>query len=141
MGATGAPTLLQWNPPNAANSGAGSYISATTGPTSMPGAPNKYQYGSSGVYSITRNSAGKYTIALQDSYTRLVGANAMIVVTVGGATEVTPNMVVVNTTNVTSGTAPQIVVQFQSGSGGAADLTSGDQVLLEFQLQNSAAFG
>lgn len=71
FGTSGAPTLLQWNPSNAA--GAGSYSAApTSASTTGTGSP----FGARGISSIVRNSAGNFTVTLQGQFQRLLQAQA-----------------------------------------------------------------
>lgn len=130
VGGSGAVTLQKWTQPN--GSVAGAYSAAPT-----PG--TGYAKGFKGISAITRNSAGNWTLALQDTYIRLLSAHVNFVFTTSGPTA--PIWSVISaTTNVASATAPQVSFLFQAAAGGAAtDPASGEQILIRLLLANSAA--
>ncbi len=121
----GACTLRAWNPKTRAYSDA----PTTTG-------SNRYQTGEEGVYSISRTSAGLYNILLQDTYNRLLKAEATIFNATGLPVPVV--MGVLDSTDVAT-LATGINVQFSSATGSnAADPADGDTVIFEFTLQNGS---
>jgi hypothetical protein len=121
----GAVTLQKWNPATRTYTSA-----ATTGAGS-------YAVGAQGIKTVTRTGTGAWTVVLQDSYQRLLGVRfsttaASGVATVGGAA-------VDATTDVTSNSAPTILLVIYSTPGTPADPASGDKIDLRFTLQNSAS--
>lgn len=91
---------------------------------------------SKGVTSITRNSAGRYTIVFQDTYVGLLGLTATIV-----ESAATPTVLAVATVSETVATAAtkNVVIQCADAAGAAVDPASGSTMLLQFQLSNSNA--
>jgi hypothetical protein len=124
VAAAGAVTLKKWNPATRTYSAA---------PTSGVGS---YSVGSQGIKTVARTGTGLWTVTLQDSYQRLLGAfftcsnstGAMTVVTMGVDTD----------GDVTSNTAPTVMLVFSSSASTAADPASGDEIDLHLILQNSA---
>jgi len=85
-----------------------------------------------GVTSITRNSAGKYTIVLQDNYYAfLMASGACLTAGIPAA----PTFSVFSEA-VASGS---LVVQFSDAAGAAADPGNGEVVVLQITLSNSGA--
>lgn len=130
VGATGAPTLLAWG--QSQSYSAPSYSTASGQ--------------AKGVKSITRNSAGKYTIVFQDNFLRVLGASPTFI-TDSGSTAAAPIMNVMSTTaasnaitngGLQSGNA-SVVVQFCSSAGSASDPAQYEQIILNFTLQFSSA--
>lgn len=104
------------------------------------GAPTLSVAASKGIISITRNSTGNYTVlfgtktGMVDSYNSLLMVNKAVV---SSAAQAAPEMRV-SANNVSSTTAPGVILQFSSG-GTATDPGSGEVILLEFDLKNSSA--
>lgn len=96
------------------------------------GAPTLDAAQSRGIASVTRNSAGNYTIALQDNYNRLLIVKHVFVESTAPAA---PGMFVSND-SVVSATAPALTVVFNA-AGTATDPATGDQVRLQISLKNS----
>jgi hypothetical protein len=95
------------------------------------GAPTINVAKSLGVTSITRNSAGNYTIALQDKYVRLLNVDATFVKAgVAAAQDVN-----VYTDSVSSGS---LVIQC-SAAGVATDPSNGETMKLCISVSNSTA--
>lgn len=98
------------------------------------GAPTLDAANSKGIASMVRNSAGNYTITLQDTYNRLLGAH--IVLIVGSGTPAAPLSFIVSEAVATT---KAIVVQFTAVDGTTAtDPASGEQVRISLQLKNSS---
>lgn len=124
VGAAGAVTLQKWNPATRAFSAA---------PTTGVG---PYSVGAEGIKTVTRTGAGAWTIVLQDSYQRLLGACLEASIAASGTLTVI-GAGVDSTSDVTSNTAPTIKVLLNSATATAADPASGDVIILRFTLQNS----
>lgn len=76
---TPVPTLQKWNYPTfGTGANARTYTSVAAPGTLPTGAayPLQFQYGAEGVFSVTRTAIGKYTLALQDDYQRLMYVDA-----------------------------------------------------------------
>jgi hypothetical protein len=97
---------------------------------------------SKGIASITRNSAGNYTIifgipagalqaAMTDNYYFLLGADANFLDTAAPAA---PNFRITNDNS----SAGNLIVQFSNSAGTATDPGTGEAVLLNFTLSNSS---
>ena len=94
--------------------------------------------GSKGIASIVRNSAGKYTITLTDSYAKLLWATAGIL----DATNSDPTTVGVLckvASETVSTSTPTVVIQFFDAATPftAADPRNGAVVLFKAELRNS----
>lgn len=100
------------------------------------GAPTLVTANSKGIKSVVRNSAGNYTITLQDTYFKFLGVDLTPVVPTG--TPAAPVQFMVSQA-VTSQTAPTIVLQYLNGTT-ATDPASGESVFLTIALGNSSAF-
>lgn len=89
-----------------------------------------------GIKSVTRNSAGNYSIALQDNYAALIDAEAKFIVS--GAAPAAP-VVVVDTDSSSSASAPLVKIVCYSGAT-ATDPASGEKILLKLCLRDSSIF-
>lgn len=98
------------------------------------GAPTLVAGQNRGIASIVRNSAGNYTITLQDSYQRLL----MIEQRALNATPPAAPAMFVVSENVANLPAPTIVIQMNA-AGVATDPASGEIMLLEINVKNSSA--
>lgn len=100
------------------------------------GAPTNVPLKSKGIASVTRLSAGRYQIVLQDTYVGLLMFSATIQST---ATPAAPCYRVVShaVSNVAS---KNIIVQFSLADGTATDPGNGERILFAVDLQNSTAF-
>jgi hypothetical protein len=96
------------------------------------GAPTLNAPYSKGIKSVTRASAGKYTITLQDPYVSLMMCSDMVVFAAGSP--VAASMVV---RSFDTTVAKTVVVEFLDATFTAADLPSGSTVLLKFELKDS----
>jgi hypothetical protein len=87
---------------------------------------------------VVRDSAGKYTITLQDSYPSLLGAT----VTVLDDTNSDPATVAIHgriLSEAVSSSTPTVVIQGVAGDdGAAADFAEGAKVLVHVTLKNSS---
>lgn len=110
------------------------FCDVTVGAT---GAPTKVVANSKGISTVVRNSAGKYTITLQDSYYKFLGCEVSIIGTGGAAAA--PTFFVVSQA-VTNATTPTVVVQFQDSAGTATDPASGEEFILHIVVGNSSAY-
>lgn len=115
---SGAVTFQAWNPATRAYATAGSS-------------------GYGGIKSVARTATGAWTVTLQDSYQRLLGASFICSNSTGAATVVA--MAVDSDCNVNSNTAPTVFLVFSSATATAADPASGDKIDLTLVLQNSSA--
>lgn len=86
-----------------------------------------------GVVSITRISAGKYTIVLKDNFRKLAQVDSRIV---NATAPAAPAMYVV-TDNTAAATNPSITIQLNS-AGTATDPASGEVLLLSIILVNAS---
>lgn len=98
------------------------------------GAPTISTTDAKGIASIARNSAGKYTILLQDSYAALMSASAIVL----NATASAAPMVQLISEQVSNSTTPQVVVQFLDPAGAAADPDSGATIMVHLMLRNAS---
>lgn len=104
------------------------------------GAPTLNTAASKGIISVTRNSAGNYTVlfgtkvGMPDVYNSLLMVNK---VAISSGAAAAPEMRV-SVNNVSSTTVPGITIVF-SNAGTATDPASGESVLLEIDLKNSSA--
>lgn len=96
------------------------------------GAPTIVSQENKGIASIARNSAGKYTITLQDNYYALLMAQGMCLT---AGIPAAPTFSVFSEA-VASGS---IVVQFSDAAGAAADPGNGELVYIQLSLSNSGA--
>lgn len=94
-----------------------------------------------GILSVTKEStAGRYTIALQDNYNKLLCAN----ITLLDSTDSDPASVAtwwrVKSEQVSSSSAPNIVIQGNASgsSGAAANARSGAVLMVRLELRNSS---
>lgn len=85
-----------------------------------------------GVTSITRNSAGNYTIDLKDSFTRLLSAQCT---SLAAAPAAAPDMTVLADSSASSPASVQIVL---SAAGTPTDPASGEVLLIELCMKNSS---
>ena len=100
------------------------------------GAPTLVAASSKGILSITRNSAGRYTIVLQDTYYALLMANFIILNSTAPAA---PNVRIVSEAVATLA-SKAIVIQFSIADGTATDPGSGEALLFSLSLKNTSAF-
>ena len=85
-----------------------------------------------GIASISRLSAGKYSVVLQDNYYRLLMAQGMCLV---AGIPASPTFSVFSE-SVASGS---LIVQFSDAAGAAADPGNGEIMYLQITLSNSGA--
>ena len=97
------------------------------------GAPTLDASFSRGVTSITRNSAGLYTVVLNDNYSDLLGVNPTLVLASGSPAAITS---VVRANNVAAA-AKSVQVGFLDSAGAAVEVTNGATLLLKIELKNS----
>jgi hypothetical protein len=99
------------------------------------GAPTLSQVNSKGIKGIVRNSAGDYTITLQDSYYKLLDVKAVV----QNASGIPASGVVGIKANAVT-TAPNGTLEVVFSNGGAAtDPASGDTIYFIVRLSNSGA--
>lgn len=87
-----------------------------------------------GVKSVTRNSAGDYSIALQDSFNSLLAVDVQMQNATGIAAS--PN-VGIKTDSVNSATAPLVRIVCSTG-GAATDPASGDKLFIQIVCRNAS---
>jgi len=97
------------------------------------GAPTINTAASKGIASIARNSAGNYTITLEDKYNNLFQVTPMVVLASGSPAS--GAAMVVRSYDVQS--AKTVVVEFLNGSFSATDIASGSTVVLKLELKAS----
>ena len=124
IGATGAPTLQKWNPANR---------TYTAAPTTGSG---PYAIGVEGVKSISRISAGVYTLLLQDTWQRLLAFNGFASNATGLPTTLGFGVWSVGTDVTTLATG--IKFSTETATGVAGDPVSGDFINLQIVLQNAS---
>lgn len=107
------------------------YATVTIGAS---GAPTVSSLTGMGIVSITRVSAGKYTIALSHAYNNLLGVRASI--KSGSSAPAAPSLYISADASSTR-SAPSVTVVFNA-AGTATDPASGEIILLEVVLQKSA---
>lgn len=90
---------------------------------------------SKGVSTMVRNSAGKYTITLQDTYQKLLETSCTQLISTGLLTAA--EFAVVSEA-VATAAAPTVVVQF-AAAGVATDMASGTVVRIRITLSNTTA--
>lgn len=90
-----------------------------------------------GVASITRNSAGLYTIQLQDSFAGVMQIDHKPLLAAGAPAA--PLMVIRSVSNINDLSAPSVQVGFTDETGVATDPASGEQVLIHITLKNTTA--
>lgn len=98
------------------------------------GAPTLNLSKSKGIASITRNSAGLYTIVLQDNYVDLLMFNHAVFLAAGAPSAV--GGAVIRANNVAA-TAKSIQVLFVDNAGAAVELDNGTNLFLQFSLKAS----
>lgn len=98
------------------------------------GAPTLNAALSKGIKSITRNSAGDYSVALSDNFNQLMDMN-MVIQNASGI-PVAPDMGV-KTNSVNSATAPLVEI-VTSAAGVATDPASGDTMYLHIICRNAS---
>jgi hypothetical protein len=106
------------------------YLRATIGAT---GAPTLVAAKSKGIASIARTGAGAYDITLSDQYVDLFAALPTILFASGSP--VSGAMMVVRSQDVAA--TKVIQVEFLNGSFAAAELASGVQLGIKFELKDS----
>lgn len=99
------------------------------------GAPTLSAANSKGIASVARNSAGKYTITLQDNYYSFLCVNASVLLASGLAACVSQPCVVSQAVQTTK----TVVVQFVDFAGAAVEVDNGAVLYLEIKLNNSSA--
>jgi len=94
--------------------------------------------GSVGIKSIVRNSAGKYTITLSDSYQKVLWASAQIMDSTNSDPTTVGCVAKLVSENVSNAT-PTVVIQFYDMATPftAADPRNGATVLVKLELRNS----
>lgn len=102
-------------------------IGATGAPTIVLG---------KGITSITRNSAGKYTILLKGNANKLMDVSCMPLIASAGAAA---PMVVVDSEQVANVTTPQLVLQMRAiDNTTATDPASGEVLMIKITLRNAS---
>jgi hypothetical protein len=91
-----------------------------------------------GITSVTRNSAGKYTVLLADTYNALLWADGIILDTVN-SDPVTVGVVPRLYSQAVNNATPTVVFQFYDVSGGeVADPASGAVLYYKIEMRNSS---
>lgn len=98
------------------------------------GAPTISTTDAKGITSITRNSAGKYTILLQDNYAALMSAQVTVLNATASAAPITQLI----SEQVSNATTPQVVVQCLDAAGAAADPDNGATLMVSIMLRNAS---
>lgn len=98
------------------------------------GAPTLDALNSKGIKSVVRNSAGNYTVTLQDQYSKFLGVDAQELSSTG--IPAAPNMGIVS--QAVNGAAPTVVLQFSAG-GVATDPDASSTIYGKVSLGNTTA--
>lgn len=98
------------------------------------GAPTLDALNSKGIKSVARNSAGNYTVTLQDQYSKFLSLDAKEL----GASGIPAAPVVGVVSQAVGNSTPTVVVQFSSG-GVATDPDSGSTIHGKIALGNTSA--
>lgn len=106
------------------------YAKVTFGASGAPTLSN-----AKGVVSITRNSAGNYTLRLKDNFYLLMDAQVMF--KSGSSAPAAPDMNIVSE-QVNTVSAPQMVIQFRDIAAAAADPASGEVAYLKITCRNAS---
>lgn len=102
------------------------------------GAPTLDTATSKGITSITRNSAGLYTIVLQDTYVKLLGVDLSQLS--GSSAQAAPFHTVVSQAVSTAATRT-VVIQYRAvNNSTATDPASGEQAFVRITVGNTSAF-
>lgn len=105
------------------------------------GAPTLDTNNSKGIASVTRNSAGKYTVALTEPCAAFLWANAVTLDSANSAQTVGTAARLFSQA-VTSTTAPVVIFQFNDvATGAAADPASGATIYFKVEMRNSTVTG
>lgn len=102
----------------------------TIGATGAPTLTN-----AKGIVSMTRNSAGNYTILLKDAYYLLMKVDADFV---SGSSAPAAPLVNVVSEQVNSNSAPSLIIQCRDVAAAAADPASGEVMLLHIQCRSAS---
>jgi hypothetical protein len=98
------------------------------------GAPTISTTDAKGITSITRNSAGNYTILLQDNYAALMTASAVVLCATASAAPITQLI----SEQVSNSTTPRVILQCLDAAGAAADPDSGSTLMVHLMLRNAS---
>lgn len=98
------------------------------------GAPTISTTDAKGISSITRNSAGNYTVLLQDNYAALMFATAVVM----NATATASPCFQLISEQVSNATTPRVIIQFLDAAGAAADPDSGSTIMFHAMLRNAS---
>jgi hypothetical protein len=101
------------------------------------GAPTINAAQSQGIKSITRNSAGNYTVTLQNTYQRILFFDVAIVLASGAPVTSSGSQFILRSDS-TNTEPPTFVIENVNNAGTAAELVSGTTVLFLVQLKNSS---
>lgn len=134
VGAAGAVTLQRWIYPTlGGGTNARTYQTAATAPVST-GFPNQTNAGAEGIRSVTRISAGRWNIQLQDNYQRCLGVD-FTVSSATGITRLVPG--IVSGSTVMSQAGGSLITLQWAQDGVATDPANGDTMLLAFNLSDA----
>lgn len=114
------------------------FADITVGSSGAPTPTNGTALGyGKGISTVVRNSAGRYTITLSDSYPKFLTLDTKLVsATYDPTTAAAGNFIVSEAVNTAT---PTIVIQFYKGSDGTAlDVASGSRILVMTKLRNSS---
>lgn len=101
------------------------------------GAPTLDTTNSKGIKSITRNSAGQYTLVLQDAWSRYLGMEARFI---QSSTGIPASPIVgLKSQSVATAGGGSIVFVCSTGAGAATDPGNGEELELVLFLKNSSA--
>lgn len=90
---------------------------------------------SRGIKSVTRNSAGDYSIALEDKYTKLLEMNSNFITSTGTDAALEPTI----TSDSSAAAVPLIRIVYRVAAGTATDPSNGAIALIKMILRNSSA--
>lgn len=99
------------------------------------GAPTISAADSKGIASIARNSAGKYTITLEDYYVKFLGIEVSQLLAAGTPAASSSVQCVVR--SVSPQSAKTVVIEFVDNAGAAIELTNGSTLYIHAKFNDS----
>lgn len=114
-----------------------SFVSGSTG--AVPSMSSASMRRSRGIVSVTRNSAGNYTVVLERGANDVIAASGHVV-QVAGSPSLTAAVVCHLTKNAVSASTPSFTFQVTTAPGVAADPSSGDVVNFNIRLKYSNGY-
>jgi hypothetical protein len=88
-----------------------------------------------GLLSITRNSAGNYTLVLRDRYFLFMDSHVMFI---SGSSAPAAPLVNLVSEQVNNASSPQVIMQCRDIAAAAADPASGEVMLIKIKCRNAS---